>query len=136
MINQNFNYLTNNYTKHITSIYIHTNGNKKVLTKNDTKFNLIIENLNKTFANSRLMPAYGVSLHEETIKEIKKGVWLEINFDSELEINELLFTSLLFKLEPTYGLNIIRLYNNKYEGRCIHVDFMENVDLLNIIKTF
>lgn len=123
----------NEYTKNIINFNIYNFGVKENLNKSSPNFNLIVEKLNTIFANARVMPAYCVSLHEETLQELKTDLWLEINFANEQVINDLNFNSLVFKLEDVYGINLIRLYNNKYEGRCIYVDFISKVDLKNIL---
>ena len=120
--------------KNIDSFEIFENGKQKKILINDKKFNKIKTSLEDLFSNSKLMPAFGVSLHNETLKEMMKGNWLQINFSNEINISGMLFNALLIKLEKTNGVNLIRLYNNKYEGRCIYLDFEEEIDLNDLIK--
>lgn len=136
MINQtnNFNELTQ-ILQNVESFNIYTNGMKENVKKSSPDFKSIQQNLNKLFMQALIMPAFGVSLHNETLNELKTNTWLEINFDSEQEINELNFSSLLFKLEPTFGTNLIRKYNNRYDGRCIYLDFMQEINLNIILET-
>ena len=136
MINQtnNFNELTQ-ILQNVESFNIYTNGMKENVKKSSPDFKCIQQNLNKLFMQARIMPAFGVSLHNETLNELKTNTWLEINFDSEQEINELNFSSLVFKLEPTFGTNLIRKYNNRYDGRCIYLDFMQEINLNAILET-
>ena len=80
------------------------------------------------------MPAFGVSLHAETLNELKNDNWIKINFNKQIIVNELPFVSLIFKLEKTSGFNLIRFHNEKYEGRCFYLDLCEELDLLELIK--
>ncbi len=119
---------------YVESFDFFNNGNVQNFTVKSEKFFVIKNNLKEMFINSRLMPAFGVSLHNETLKELKNGEWLKINFAKEINKNGLPFTSLLFKLEDTQGLNLIRLYNNKFDGRCLYLDLNCETDLLNLVK--
>ena len=118
----------------VESFSVFVFGEKKTINKNEKEFKAIHLNLLELFSLARLMPAFGVSLHNETLKEMKTGKWLQINFLNQVEIQGLQFSALLFKLEKTNGLNLIRLYNGKYEGRCIFLDFPEEIELQDIIK--
>ena len=79
------------------------------------------------------MPAFGVSVHNETLNAINSGSWLQVNFEKELSENQLSFTSLIFKLEKTGGINLIRKYKGLYEGRCIFLDFFQEIDLKEML---
>ena len=118
----------------IKSFEIYTHGNKETIGKNNDRFLKLKNNIEEVFFNSRLMPAFGVSLHEETIHELKNGVWLKLNFDSEIIKNGLLCNSLLFKLEEVQGFNLIRMFNNRFDGRCLYLDLDSVVDLNKIIN--
>lgn len=116
----------------IQSFEVFENGNLKSI-ESEQDFLKIKSNLKDLFSSSRLMPAFGVSLHNETLNEIKKDVWLKINFKKEIEKSGLSFNALLFKLEEVQGFNLIRLYNDKYDGRCLYLDLDEKFDLNNLI---
>ena len=118
----------------IQSLEVFKNGNIKLVENNEESFLQIKDNLKDLFSSSRLMPAFGVSLHNDTLNEIKKGIWLKINFDSKIEKSGLPFNSLIFKLEEVQGFNLIRLYNNTYDGRCLYLDLDEVVNLMNLIN--
>lgn len=120
--------------QYVESFYVYENGNKKTLDKTSKEFALTLKNVENVFKTARVMPAFGVSLHEETLKEIRNDNWLQINFSKQMNKNDLLFNSLIFKLEKTNGINLIRLYNGKYEGRCIFLDFDDEVDLNELIN--
>lgn len=118
----------------VESFEIFNNGKVEIVTNEQDKFNEIFNNIKEIFASSRLMPAFGVSLHNETLNELKNECWFQINFNKEQIKNGLNFNSLLFKLEETQGFNLIRLYENKYEGRCLYLDLDYEKDLKDIIK--
>lgn len=118
----------------VESFTIFNNGKSKEINKNNKSFFIINEQLENLFKSARLMPAFGVSLHNETLNELKYNNWLQINFEKELNKNGLNFTSLLFKLDNTSGFNLIRLNNGRYDGRCLYLDLSENIDLQTIIK--
>ena len=129
-------YNTNSFTeimKNIESFNIYKNGTKQKINKNNKNFELITEKLQEIFSQARIMPAFGVSLHNDTIQVLQNNIWLEINFNTEQTLNDLPFSSLLFKIEESYGVNLIRKYKDKYDGRCIYLDFMQQIDLTNII---
>ena len=119
--------------KHIESFEIIINDCTKFVPFGCAKYEDIVLRLSKLFENSRLSPAFGVSLHNETLKEMKTGVWLKINFLKEFKKNGLSFNALLFALEETSGLNLIRFYNESYEGRCLFLDIFEKVDLKELV---
>lgn len=130
-------YTVNDYTDSIAdcldcieSIEIYNEGKKTLFISDNKYFAKTVANLKNVFNNARLMPAFGVSLHYETIKAIKLGKWIKINFSKELTKNDLSFTSLLFEITTTQGVNLIREYSGKYEGRCLYVDFDKEIDLM------
>ena len=118
----------------VESFDVFCNGNITKFQPDNDEFLIIKQRLIDIFQSARLMPAFGVSLHNETLNELKYNKWLQINFKKEQTKNGLIFNSLLFKLEQTSGFNLIRLYNNKYEGRCIYLDLGENIDLNSIVE--
>lgn len=120
--------------QNIESFNLYVNGKKEVVLKSNKQFDALLSNVKEIFSQSRIMPAFGVSLHNETLNELKTSTWLEINFSSEQIVNDLNFATLLFKVEEGYGMNLIRKYNNRYEGRCIYLDFDTKVDLSFIIN--
>ena len=72
------------------------------------------------------MPAFGVSIHTETLKAINNGVWLRLQYNGTQVVDEMNFDELLIQVEPNYtGFNIIRGNRGIYEGRCYYVDLMQ-----------
>lgn len=117
----------------IKSLEIFENGNIKLIEATDESFFKIKTNLTDLFSSSRLMPAFGVSMHNETLNEIQKDCWLKINFQNEVEKSGLPFNALIFKLEQVQGFNLIRLHNNNYEGRCLYLDLDSVFDLKKLL---
>lgn len=134
-----FTYVDNvaDYVQNIESFTLFNEGQKRNISKGNEEFDKILKNVKELFLLGRIMPAFGVSLHTETLNALNKDLWLQLNFNEEKGINGLPFNALLFKLETTGGINLIRLYNGKYEGRCIYLDFDKFInlrDLLDIIN--
>jgi len=118
----------------IESFEVHVNGEKKLILQSDCDFNKIKSNLEGLFVQSRLMPAFGVSSHIETLNEIKQDSWIKINFNKEIIKSGLPCEALLFKLEEVQGFNLIRSYRERYDGRCLYLDLDAKIDLKNIIR--
>ena len=119
--------------KNINYVTITDNGEKKTIEKNDKDFKKVIGGLEKIYNKGFLMPAFGVSLHDETIKAMEEGVWLELSYLSEQVKNGLPFTSLLIKIEDGYGFNIIRKYGGRFEGRCLYLSLDRETHLEDIL---
>ena len=124
----------NDIVEKIDNFEVFVDGEIRKVEHQNSEFIVLKNKLFDLFSNSRLMPAFGVSLHNETLNELKIGEWLKINFSKLITKNGLSFDSLLIKLEKTRGCNLIRLFNGKYEGRCLYVDFDETVNLADLIK--
>jgi len=118
----------------IESFTIFKDGKQIEITPKNKKFNSIISAVEELFSKGQILPAFGVSLHAETQNALTSDEWLQINFKEKLIKNGLPFSALLFKLDNVYGVDLIRVNNNRYEGRCIHLNFFENLNLINIIK--
>ena len=118
--------------ENISKIEIVENGTFKDL--KNIRFESTLLKLKNLFSSARLMPAFGVSLHQETLDALNAGQWLKISFSHEQNVNGLLFDALVFQLSQSAGLNLIREYNGKYEGRCIYLDFDVETNLKDLIK--
>ena len=105
----------------------YNNGNQIEMTEED------VSNFDALFSaalkDCNPMPAYGVSLHDETMKAIQEGIWIRFEFDEELTVNELPFDELLINItKDMYGFNIIRGNDGVYEGRCFYINLERNLD--------
>lgn len=85
--------------------------------------NRINEELSLMLENSRDMPAFSVSIHIDTIKEIMRGCWLKLQYRETKAVNDMHFDELLIKVEQNVnGFNVIRGNKGIYEGRCYYID--------------
>lgn len=117
----------------IESFCVVNNGEIVEISKEDKMFEELKSKIEILFSCSRIMPAFGVSLHNETLNALEKESWVQINFGKELSVNGLPFNALLFKLEETSGINLIRNQNGIFEGRCIYLDFGKIIDLKQFV---
>ena len=129
---QNYFMTMYNTLEHLESIELIQNG--KIHKLSQQEFQLTFARLQDLFGEARVMPAFGVSIHEETVNAMQDGEWLKLNYNAEMDKEGLLFTSLLFRLEECQGFNLIRLYGERYDGRCIYLDLPQTTDLKQLIK--
>lgn len=112
----------NDYFEQSYSITVYKDGETTDHILGDDTYTNILKLLNDVCEGSREMPAYGVSLHEETRKEMQNGLWIELTFNKTETHNEMPFDSLLIKVEKEYqGFDLIRGQEGKYDGRCFHI---------------
>ena len=79
--------------------------------------------LNDMLQDSRTMPAFGVSIHTETLNAIKNGVWLKLQYNGTQNVDDMPFDELLIEINPEFsGFNIIRGNKGVYDGRCFYID--------------
>lgn len=129
---------TNNliyYLSHFDSIVVLYDNNIHNIEQED--ISLIKNQFDILLENSHEMPALGVSIHNETLKEIKSGLWIKLIYNHSQNYCDMSFDELLIKITPNdYGLNIIRGNNGIYEGRCYYISLnLDTYDLHNqIIK--
>ncbi len=115
-------------------IEIYIDGQKKVLVSPNDDFKKILTNIQNSFEESFIAPAFSVSLHKDTVDAMASGNWIKLKFDSEQSVNDLPFNALLFKLDNCYGINLIREYNGEYNGRCIYINFFNKTNLFNVLE--
>ncbi len=134
MINFNYDNSLTKCVENIKSFFVFKNGEQELISVDNENFNKLKETIVQIFDKARIMPAFGVSLDDETQNAITKDEWFQINFSKTQNENDLPFDSLLIKLETVSGFNLIRLHNGKYEGRCIYFDFDDILDLKQILN--
>ena len=118
----------NSVSQDIVQVSSFYNGKQIVFREEDGK--KVIDLFDDLISSAREMPAYGVALHNETTQQIQNGIWLEFGYDNCKVHNGLYYNKLLLKLEEDiYGFNLIRYYNNKYEGRCFYFDLDDSVQI-------
>ena len=108
------------------SINVYNNGEITIYGQNEEPYNQIVEGWTVLCKNAHEMPAFGVSLNNETIEARNVGLWVEFVFDETKSHNNMMFEKLLIKVEKEWhGFNIVR-YNEKngYGGRCYFIDLV------------
>ena len=106
-----------------TSYEVIVNNECKLVNKIDELNIVLTEMLNE----SRTMPAFGVSIHSETINEIKNNIWLRLKYEETQYVDDMPFDELLIRVEYDYsGFNVIRGNKGVYEGRCYYIDLVDN----------
>ena len=120
------------------SIVVYKEGVQALYEKDTVRYGEILTGFKELIRDAHEMPAYGVSLNRETLKELKNGLWVELCFSETYECNGMPFEKLLVKVEKSFfGFNIIR-YNSKngYDGRCFYYDLVNKnmSDFYNILR--
>ena len=111
------------YFDNSTNIVVFADEQKHLYFKGDDKFEIILKQLEDVCKDAHDMPAFGVSIHNETVEAKKHGLWLELEFATEQTFNEMPFNCLLINIVPeASGFNLIRKTNGKYDGRCFYLN--------------
>lgn len=83
--------------------------------------------LNGMLNDSHVLPAFGVSIHIETLKAIQTGTWLKLQYNGTQVVDDMNFDELLIEVNPDFGgFNIIRGNRGVFEGRCYYIDLLNN----------
>ncbi len=113
------------------SINVYNDGDVTNYAEKQKQFEEILVCWNSMIDGARQMPAYGVSLNNETIAALKNGLWVEFVFSDVYESDGMPFEKLLIQVEKSYtGFNLIR-YTTEYgyDGRCFYYDLVnKNMD--------
>lgn len=106
----------------VQQIDIYNNGSPAKLLPAQTGYKLVINAFKNLLANARQMPAFGVSLDNETRTAMKEGLWVEFDFGKKLWYSQMSFEKLLVQVVSSYsGFNIIRYNSDEgYWGRCYY----------------
>ena len=113
-------------TDYAKRVNVYTDGNVTAYPVGTTKFERICTEWNNMVFGAHEMPAFGVSLNDETVQALKSGVWAEFVFDKQYQSNGMPYEKLLVNVVPEWsGFNIIR-YTEKhgYDGRCFYYDLV------------
>ena len=123
-----------NYMREIFEVFdkaecinVYTNGEVKSYRCGTTEFNGIMECWNEMLEGAYDMPAFGVSLHNETLEVMRIGRWIEFEFDQKKKYNGMTFERLLIQVESAFqGFNLIRFNaENGYAGRCFFFNLVD-----------
>ena len=108
-------------------INVYSSGDIKAYKSGSDVFKGIMKCWNEMIEGAYDMPAFGVSLHADTLEAMKSGRWIEFEFPKKLEYNGMTFEKLLIQVVSGYkGFNLIR-YNteNGYSGRCYFFNLVD-----------
>ena len=103
-------------------------GEKECYYAGDERFEEVLLSFKEMIENARQMPAFGVSLNNETLKVINSGVWVEFDFGKTYESSGMPYEKLLINVNKSWqAFNLIR-YNSScgYAGRCFHYALVGN----------
>lgn len=121
------------YLTKIEKVILYKEGVSQTFLISDREYTLILNELEYLLEDAREMPALGVSLDDATRNEMKKDIWVELVFVESQVHNDMPFESWLINVAPDYsGFNIIRKYEDRYEGRCFYVDLMSGKTMKNL----
>ena len=112
------------YAKRVS---LYNEGAVSALESGSEPFEKIVYEWKAMISGAHEMPAFGVSLNNETLKALKKGLWVEFAFDCVYGSNGMPYEKLLIHVEKNnQGFNIIR-YNSDYgyNGRCFYYDLVD-----------
>lgn len=104
------------------------------------------EQVSMLFDGARTMPAFGVVFDDMYKQEITNGTFISLRFPQMMEVNNLSFDELVFKVEPDWtGVNLFRGVKGVFNGRCIFLDlnkdmsdlhdFIHNLEAVKQIKS-
>lgn len=123
------------YLGYINKIDIIVDGERKTYLISDNEFRLTLSEMGYILGGCHDMPAFGVSIHNETIGAMKKSVWVEFFFPDTMTHNEMPFDSWLVQVEKDFtGFNIIRKYQEKYDGRCFYIRLVNGKSLEGLYR--
>ena len=110
----------------VQEIGVYHDGSSVRLLPAQMSYKLVINGFKNLLANARQMPAFGVSLDNETRLAMNDGLWVEFDFGKKLTYSNMPFERLLVNVVSNYsGFNVIR-YNvgEGYHGRCFFFDLV------------
>lgn len=129
---------------YVTSYNLMVDG--KVVELSETEEQGLQEQVLSLFEDSHTMPAFGVVFNDMYQEDIKNGYFVSLKFDSPIQINNLPFDELVFKVDKDFhGFNLMRGENGIFQGRCIYIDlqdktmanlfeYIENLDSIKSIS--
>lgn len=83
----------------------------------------------EAISGSRQMPAFAVAIHKLTMEDFKEGYWVKFDYGKTVSASGMDFDQLLIHIQPnSYGVNVIRGNNGKFDGRCYYLDLDNTLD--------
>lgn len=129
-----------NYMREIFNVFekadcikVYTAGDIKSYKSGTEEYSGIISCWYEMIEHAYEMPAFGVSLNNETLEAMNSGRWIEFEFDKKQEYNGMPFEKLLIQVESVFkGFNLIRFNReNGYSGRCFYFNLVDR-DMSNL----
>ena len=109
---------------YVTNYNLMIDGN--VIELSETEVQGLQEQVVSLFEGSHTMPAFGVVFNDMYQKDVKNGYFVSLKFDSPIQINNLPFDELVFKVDKDFhGFNLMRGENGIFQGRCIYIDLQD-----------
>ena len=109
---------------YVTNYNLMVDGN--VIELSETEVQGLQEQVVSLFEGSHTMPAFGVVFNDMYQKDVKNGYFVSLKFDSPIQINNLPFDELVFKVDKDFhGFNLMRGENGIFQGRCIYIDLQD-----------
>ncbi len=117
------------------SITIFNKGKQYTFVRDTQEYENIKNLFLQKIYNAYEMPALSVGIDAEIRTATNDNVWLQFDFGTTLTHYDLPFDNLLINVEPHFtGVDIIRKYQNAYDGRCFYLNMEENLsDLYDLI---
>ena len=111
-------------TEYADGVIVYVDGNQTAYRVGEERFQEICAEWNGMVSTAHRMPAFGVSLHAETVNALKVGVWAEFTFPQTFSTDGMHYQKLLVSVNPEWrAFNIIRYSAERgYDGRCFHLD--------------
>ena len=123
------------YFQYAQEIAVYQDDDSIIYNIGSPQYTEIINTINELCADSHEMPAFGVSIHSETMEALESGLWLEFRFNQTYTHNDMPFSRLLIEIKADYtGFNIIRYNYGKYDGRCYYINLTH--DMSNLYALF
>lgn len=109
----------------VQSVALISEGKEVVLTQEEQ--NDVCTQVARMLEKAHTLPAFGVITEEMFEEYSSQGVMVSLKFDKPCELMGLPFDELVFKIdEEAQGFDLIRGMNGVHQGRCIHIDLIEN----------
>lgn len=123
------------YIKSCSQIKIYNDGKCATIDKTNGGYEAIIVAWDKMTEKAIEMPAFGVSINNYTIEQLKSGLWVEFVFEKETNYCEMPFLKLLVNIVSDYkGFNIIRYTKEDgYFGRCYYLQLAGDMSTIDKI---
>lgn len=120
-------------------IETYIDGEKYSFSSESDEYVDVLDEMNDMLNGSHEMPAFGVSLDNETKEAMKSGVWIKLVYNKTYTHNEMTFDTLLIEVQKDWsGFNIYRGNKGIYEGRCFYINLVDNnMDILyDLVASF